>query len=208
MNDQPQQPKGGEVRPQARNHDVVIKELSEEILIYDLKIHKAYCLNKTAAIVWKHCDGQKTTEDITAQLKQETNMLVNEAAVNLALYQLGNANLLEQNSAFIAAEARQSRREILRRLGTAAALPLVTTIVAPLAVQAQTCGPTNNNSNLNAVGCPCSGAAACASGCCGFSAAVGNICVTSGSVQNNDPCRANCECASKKCPSATRICTA
>ena len=36
--------------PEARQDGLVIEELLEEILVYDLKRHRAYCLNRTAAL--------------------------------------------------------------------------------------------------------------------------------------------------------------
>ncbi len=46
-----------QARPLARKADLVTKEVADEVLVYDLKSHKAHCLNQTAALVWKYCDG-------------------------------------------------------------------------------------------------------------------------------------------------------
>ena len=35
--------------PKAINDELVISELENELLIYDLKINKVYCLNQTSA---------------------------------------------------------------------------------------------------------------------------------------------------------------
>ncbi len=200
---------GTELLPQARTTELVVRELPDEELVYDLKTHQAHCLNKTAAAVWKQCDGQQTIEQIATLLQQETNELVSTSLVQAALHQLSKANLLEQRADFSVEKPNQLRREMLRRmgLGAAAAIPLVTSIIAPLTAQAMSCGNPNNNVNQNAVGCACSGADDCASNCCGETPAVGNICVTPGSVPSGNRCRANCECASGSCPSATDICT-
>jgi hypothetical protein len=37
--------------PKNRKNDIVIQELKDEILIYDLTTNKAYCLNETSAAV-------------------------------------------------------------------------------------------------------------------------------------------------------------
>ena len=190
----PSLPIGGEaLRPQARTEDLVTRELADEDLVYDLETHQAHCLNKTAAAVWKQCDGNKTTEEIATLLQQETNMLVSSAMVKVALHQLGRANLLKQRVEFSAEKPSQLRREVLRQigLGAAAALPLVTSIIAPLTAQAMSCGDPNNNTNQNAVGCSCQSNNDCDNNCCGF----GNICANFGSVPNGSPCRVNCECA-------------
>ena len=41
-----------------REGHLVIDELPDEVLVYDLDRHKAHCLNQTAALVWQHCDGK------------------------------------------------------------------------------------------------------------------------------------------------------
>ena len=46
--------------PLARKECLVIKELPDETLVYDTKHDKAHCLNNTAALVWKNCDGKRT----------------------------------------------------------------------------------------------------------------------------------------------------
>lgn len=197
MKKQPTEVGGIDVRPRARSNDLVVRELPEEELVYDLRNHQAYCLNKTAAAVWRHCDGQKTIEDIAALLAQETKTPMDEAMVKIALHQLGKANLMEQGASFSAEKPQQSRREILRRLGlgAAAALPLITSIIAPSAVQAQSCGDPNNNSKQNAVGCPCQSLNDCTNDCCGF----GFICADLGSVPTGNSCRVNCECMTTCC---------
>ena len=35
-----------------------MRDLQEEVLIYELQRDKAHCLNRTAGFVWQHCDGR------------------------------------------------------------------------------------------------------------------------------------------------------
>ena len=51
-------------RPKARAEGVVVRELDEEVLVYDLDTHRAVCLNGAAAAVWRLCDGRRTPDDI------------------------------------------------------------------------------------------------------------------------------------------------
>ena len=44
--------------PAARTSGLVVRELAEETLVYDEERHRAHCLNRTAALVWRHCDGK------------------------------------------------------------------------------------------------------------------------------------------------------
>ena len=50
--------------PRARKDGLVIKELSNETLVYDLERDEAHCLNQTAGLVWKQCDGRTTVTKI------------------------------------------------------------------------------------------------------------------------------------------------
>jgi hypothetical protein len=129
-----------ELLPQARKEELVIRELPDEVLVYDLKRHEAHCLNQTAAIVWKNCDGKTTLSRMAAVLGESLVTPVGEDLVRLALARLDRAHLLERPIPQIADGARASRRELIRRLGlaSAVALPLVTSIIAPMAVHAAT----------------------------------------------------------------------
>ena len=147
------------VAPQARTDRLLIQELAEEILIYDLDTNKAHCLNQTAALVWEHCDGKTTITQIAKILETETNHIVDNEVVLMACHQLAKRQLLQGEMPYRAAWSRVSRREVIRRLGTAAAvsLPVVSSIIAPNAVEAANCLPS---------GQACTTSAQCCSGVC------------------------------------------
>lgn len=124
--------------PAARQADLIIQEVPEETLIYDLKNHKAHCLNRTAALVWSECDGKQTASEIARKVERELSAPVSTEVVWLAIHQLEKRGLLQEPVERLAGATRISRREVVRRLGitAAVALPLVTSILAPQAVQA------------------------------------------------------------------------
>jgi hypothetical protein len=148
-------------KPQRRQDGLIVRELDREILIYDTVKNKAHCLNETAALVWKQCDGQTTVSEISRSLSAQLGTTVDERVVWFALKQFNRDELLEEKvtppPAFIAAGL--SRRDMVRVLGLAAvvAVPLVTSIIAPTPVQAATCLPN---------GQPCGTSAQCCSGLC------------------------------------------
>ena len=123
----------------ARQADLVVQELPDEVMVYDLKRHKAHCLNKTAAFIWHHCDGQTTAAEMARLLGQEAGSPVDEEVVWYALDKLGKADLLE-GKLQLPVKDGLSRRRMMRRLGVGAmvALPLVVSLVAPMAAQAVT----------------------------------------------------------------------
>jgi hypothetical protein len=136
-----------------------VQELPDELLVYDLVRQKAHCLNRTAALVWNRCDGKTSVEQLVRLLGKETNSTVDKAVVWMAFDQLSKAQLLKGRTRTWPGAATISRREVIRRVGTAAAvaLPLVSSIVAPGAVQAATCRPSNAS---------CSSPVQCCSGVC------------------------------------------
>ena len=144
------------LRPLARKDGLVVRELPEEVLVYDLDTHKALCLNRTAALVWKCCDGQTGIEGMLRALRTETGEPLTEEVVWLALERLGRDRLLTERVRRPAALAGVSRRDVLKKIGLAAAvtLPVVTAIVAPTTAQAASCTPTGGACMTGAECCP------------------------------------------------------
>ena len=140
--------------PRARTSRLVTRELGDELLVYDLERHKAYCLNRVARQVFRHCDGNTTIQDMAVRIGNALGMPVDERAVRLGLVRLERAHLLDGPVAQI---HHASRREMLRTLGRAAAVvgPLVTAITVPTSAQAQATGCINNSSTSCAGGRPC-----------------------------------------------------
>ena len=128
--------------PRARKAGLVTRKLRDEVLVYDLDRHRASCLNRTAALVWRHCDGRTSASALIPKLQAEIGAAVDEKAVWLALDRLCEAHLLEDEGSVPVAAAGSSRREWLRELGRlgvrAALLPAVVSILAPTVADAQT----------------------------------------------------------------------
>lgn len=123
----------------ARQKDLVVQELPDELMLYDLKRHKAHCLNTTAALVWNHCNGRTTVADMAALLEKEVGSPVDEEVVLYALDKLSKAGLLEEQLDLPSTNGL-SRRRMMKRLGAGAmvALPVVISLVSPIAAQAVT----------------------------------------------------------------------
>ena len=117
------------MRPLARTEDLIIKELPEEVLIYDERNLNYLCLDQSTAPIWKLCDGRSSASEIAAMLK------VDERLVWYALKQLDKMNLLEGKVNLPASIANLPRREMVKLFGIAA-VPVIASIVAPTA-QAQ-----------------------------------------------------------------------
>lgn len=122
----------------ARRQDLVVQELPDEVLLYDLKRHKAHCLNSTAAFVWNHCDGHTTVAEMAKLMAAKWNASVSEDMIWLTLDKLSKANLLEERIVLPPSKGNLSRRDAVRQMGFGAllAVPAVLSLVSPAAAHA------------------------------------------------------------------------
>ena len=126
--------------PKARTDNLIIKEISNETLVYDEENNQAHCLNNTAALVWKSCDGRTGLPTLQRKLEKELGEKVPEEMIWLAIDQLEENSLLQSRRAGPSFDSRRSRRELIRKLGMAAAvLPIITSIATRTAAQAASC---------------------------------------------------------------------
>jgi hypothetical protein len=153
--------------PVARQNGLVVQELPDEVLVYDLDTNKAHCLNRSAAMVWRSCDGNNSVADIVREFEANGGGKVTEDFVWLAIDQLNENGLLAGNMA--PKFQGQSRRQVLKNIGLASmvALPVIASLTAP-------------QNALGAVSCACTGTG------------VGNCPTLPGCPQNS--CSANGVC--------------
>jgi hypothetical protein len=144
--------------PKNKTDNLVVQELGNEVLLYDLNIHKAYSLNQTTAIVYQYCDGETTFEE----LRRKSKTKLPDEIILLAIDELARHNLVAEKP-----QLSITRRNLLRKTAlTAFALPAIVSLVAPLAVHAQsstTCtdngdtGSISEVTNTNQVACEITG---------------------------------------------------
>jgi len=141
--------------PDARRQGLLVQEMSDEVLVYDRERNKAHCLNRTAALVWNRCDGNRSVAQIATAISQEINAPVDEDLVWLGVEQLSKAHLLREQAGISGVSSGLSRREVIRRIGVTAAiaLPAVTSIVAPTASQAANCRTAGQSCTTGAQCC-------------------------------------------------------
>ena len=117
-----------------------------ELRVFDCQ-QQAYALNTTSALVWQHCDGQTTPEQLMELLRQHFNIprAQAEQLTWLALDELGKANLLEAEVARPLSPTLR-RRQMLTAFATAGAAFALVPMVAPVTAQARAEAlPTTNN---------------------------------------------------------------
>lgn len=169
------------VVPRGRKAGLIVKNLNDEVLVYDLERDKAHSLNSSAAFIWKKCNGRRTVGEVAEALSKEFKVPADEQTVWLALDQLSKFNLLEAKITRPAGMPQISRRQMMR-IGAAAAfaLPVIVSIVAPTTANAQSViNPSVCNARLqpNCGGTPCSGGS-------------GNqTCQPFGAIGDGNPCK-------------------
>lgn len=117
--------------PIARQEGLVVQEVPNEVLVFDLNSNKAHCLNETAAFVWKSCDGKNSVSDIAGLLRSTTGNEVTDDLVWLAIDQLQTNDLIEAKTEPVF--NGRSRRDAIKKIGLASmiALPIVASLAAP-----------------------------------------------------------------------------
>lgn len=121
----------------ARSKDLAVEQMQEELCVYDFSNQKCHTLNKTAAQVWRLCDGKSSVRDIASRLGNEFSTTADVDVTLLALKQLRNNGLLEGTDPLLENAASVSRRSVMKKVGMVAAasapilLPLIESIVAP-----------------------------------------------------------------------------
>jgi hypothetical protein len=192
--------------PVARKHNLLISELPDEVLVYDRLADKAHCLNASVALVWRHCKGEASVADLARLVaeRQSIHEMLALAVVDLALEQLSKRNLLVEPLPPAPRTNRLTRRDALKGLAVAAAIPVIMTVAArKAAAQFSLVSVSCNVSGVNAPdGAPClvgglvPGGNCCSGVCvnpltdpnnCG---SCGNVCLSgAGEVCINGQCR-------------------
>lgn len=141
--------------PTARRRGLVVQQVRNELLVYDLDNDRAHCLNETAAAIWRACDGKSHLLEIRQNVSAYLQTEIAGEVVQMALGELSEHDLLENKSDFTFNPI--SRREVIRKIGIAsmAALPIVTSLAVPKSVMAATsCSCVTAIDCLLQSGCP------------------------------------------------------
>lgn len=69
--------------PLFRQDNIVIQELENELLIYDLNRNKVFCLNETSAMVWQLCNGHNSILEISRLMSEKLKTNIPEFVFKL-----------------------------------------------------------------------------------------------------------------------------
>lgn len=182
--------------PPARPRDLLIEQVGDETVVYDLETKDVHCLSPLAAAVFEHCDGRTTPDQAASAASERLGRDVSTDDVLAAVAQLEERSLFHSPMLSLHGNGNGhgiSRRDFARRgalAGAAAfAAPLITSVAAPTAAMAASgiasgcsgCG--KNKDCISDHCCQSNGAKQCNQGCC---------------VEHDNSCHF-CNCVSNKC---------
>jgi hypothetical protein len=147
----------GDQKPLARADDLVVEEVGQELLVYDQTNECAHSLGVAAARVWRACDGETTTESLSAKLDMDAD------TVARAIEELHECNLLDSGQQLEGMTRREATLKGAKLGAAAATAPLIYSILAPVPAMAATqhycvaLGCTQGCGTCHQAGCACCG---------------------------------------------------
>lgn len=131
--------------PFARSEGLVIEELADELLVYDLDVDRVHCLSPVAARVWRACDGETPIATLAGELGLEVG------EVDRAIDELDRCDFLVAPQINDGYSRRDFGFRVTKIAAATASVPLIVSIVAPTAAHAQSPSACFNL-NVNFVG--------------------------------------------------------
>jgi hypothetical protein len=161
------------MKPVARRDGLLTRDLKDELLVYARDEHRAHCLNRTAATVFRNAAGTRSVAELARLLAPRADPAAGEAVVGETLDRLAEAGLLEGGPA-----AGWSRREVVRRVGLGAAIlvPAIVSIVAPAPAEAAATCVSTCVGKADGTPCSCYSANPCTATCVSESCSDGGSC--------------------------------
>lgn len=143
--------------PAARFDGLVVTESGDEVLVYDKQRHQIHHLNRTSAVIWRLCNGERSVAGIAQEADSAMDsMPAGIVNVQLALIKLEEAHLLEGPLSPGLKPKTQSRRKLMKRLTLAGAgIAVVTSITAHAASAAACPSQVGNQCSTSSLGCTC-----------------------------------------------------
>ena len=116
---------------QVKGDHLIVESLRDELVIYDRRTNKVHLLDVQAAALW-NAAGNGSSLDELARVVGGKTVEQRQAAAHLGVADLERVGLVVTDMETL------PRRGLLKTLGTAAAMPLVISILAPTSAAAAT----------------------------------------------------------------------
>ena len=103
--------------PTVRKTDLVVQRSRRELLLYDLKSNKAFCMNDTSATIWGLCDGKRNFKSIAKKASNTFGNKCSEEAVRFTVHEIRDQDLISNPANRNTQLDKFSRRELIRKIG-------------------------------------------------------------------------------------------
>lgn len=144
--------------PCLRTDNLVVNVLPNELLIYDLEAGKAYCLNETASLIMDECNGTNSMDEALVSLNRKLKTKLDEEMVWMVIEQFKKFNIIKGDYEVPVQTTKVTRRKILQSAAMLGiTLPIVSALVVPTSIQAQSCAQNQS---------PCTGPNGGQGNCC------------------------------------------
>lgn len=166
-------------KPVARSDDLLVEQVGDETVVYDLETKQAHCLKPLASFVFARSDGQTAIKELVSLANEQFGTPISVEQLADTVDELESAGLLQRPPVLV--QTGISRRDMVRKVAFAGATAtvagtMVTTIGAPTALAACSnqgagcsCDPTTGTSNRTCASnhcCSIHGGDKCNIGCC------------------------------------------
>jgi hypothetical protein len=149
------------ILPRVRTNGLVIKELPDETLIYDVESNTAFCLNKAATVIMNACDGRATIADTRRAVQKDTGSPIEDDLIWNTVEEFRQRNLLA-DAAEPFTQKLVPRRTLLKQAAAlGVAVPVVMALAAPPALHAASTCRTQNQGCVLGQPPPCCPNLAC-----------------------------------------------
>ena len=139
------------MRPRARRSGFLLRPVVDQLVVFDKARQRLHVLSRTAAVVWRLCDGERTVAELIEPVGRELGVPADESLITLALQQLDEAQLLEVHLARAPGEDSVSRREMLHRTAAALAAGVLLPTITSCGVQGDPMSPGGVSLSLSDV---------------------------------------------------------
>jgi hypothetical protein len=131
------------VLPLARSKGLLVQGVADELVVYDLERHRMHRLNQTAALVWRHCDGNTSVAQLARLVHEKFGVPKSEELVWYVLHRLAKTCLLQGEWKAPGVPSPITRRQLVHSLGRGLAIliPVVYTLIAPTPAMAASFQP-------------------------------------------------------------------
>jgi hypothetical protein len=126
------------VLPQARSTKLLVQSVGQEIVVFDRETQRIHKLNRTAALIWRHCDGRRSVPQLAALLREGLNVPdLTEEVIWLALERFAKTRLLRTVRGRAAGLNLRPRRTSVLWARSSPLMPSITSLRAPTPLMAK-----------------------------------------------------------------------